>query len=160
MIRKTTAAVLGAAAGLVIAAAVALPGVERDELPVQRVVDGDTIIVGTEHGEERVRIIGIDTPELKGHECYSAEAKSFAGRMLDGKWVILKGDRAVPDRDRYGRLLRYVEVDGVDYGEQAIETGMAVEYTVSNQRYQRRIEYRTDTLDAQRAGTGRWGACR
>lgn len=135
------------------------PSATSNQVPVMRVVDGDTIVVGTKTGEEKVRVIGIDTPELRDRECYAVEAKQFAARMLGGEWVVLRSDPGVPDRDRYGRLLRYVQVGRADYGQQAIDTGMAVEMTVSGQHYQRRIAYRTSTLEAQRAGTGRWGVC-
>lgn len=75
---------------------------------VIRVVDGDTIEVSRKfRGEDNVRLIGVDTPEVYGgREPYGAAASSFTTRQLEGKRVALMFDR---DRfDRYGRPLAYV----------------------------------------------------
>lgn len=76
---------------------------------VTKVVDGDTIIL---HSGQVVRYIGIDTPETadsgKGEECYANEATEKNRELVEGKYVFLVRD--VSDRDRYGRLLRYVFV--------------------------------------------------
>lgn len=72
------------------------------------VTDGDTIAVRLENGaEEKVRFIGVDTPEsTTQQEPYGKEASAFTKNQLDGKTVYLEKD--VSDRDKYGRLLRYV----------------------------------------------------
>ncbi len=71
---------------------------------VVRVVDGDTYVL---EGGEKVRIIGVNTPEnTKKKEPYGKEATIFAKKMLLHKRVYLEKD--VSDRDRYGRLLRHV----------------------------------------------------
>lgn len=72
---------------------------------VTRVVDGDTIVVRLGTGrEERVRYIGIDTPEV-GDPCAQAATDANA-RMVEGERIRLVRD--VSERDRYGRLLAYV----------------------------------------------------
>lgn len=75
---------------------------------VVRVVDGDTAIVRLESGiEEKVRFIGVDTPEsTTKHEPFGEEASAFTKSQLDGKTVYLEKDISV--RDNYGRLLRYI----------------------------------------------------
>ena len=77
---------------------------------VERVVDGDTFIAELAGRSERIRIIGVDTPETvdpnRPVQPYGKEASSFAKRMLSGRTVRLVGD--VEPRDRYGRLLAYV----------------------------------------------------
>lgn len=75
---------------------------------VTRVVDGDTIDVKLEDGtEERIRMIGVDTPEVTSQaESFGREASNFTKSELSGKAVYLEKD--VTDRDRFGRLLRYV----------------------------------------------------
>ena len=83
------------------------PGVGR----VVRVVDGDTIVVELDGGEERVRLIGIDTPESKDPrspvECFGPEATAHLEALLpEGTAVRLVRD--VEARDRYDRLLAYV----------------------------------------------------
>jgi len=72
------------------------------------ITDGDTIRVRLESGkEERVRLIGVDTPEsTREVEPFGKEAAAFTTRRLDGKTVFLEID--VAERDRFGRLLAYV----------------------------------------------------
>ena len=90
---------------------------------VSNVVDGDTIdVVGPDGGSDTVRIIGIDTPE-RG-ECGYTEASNTLTVMAGGKTVELSPG-AVDDRDRYGRMLRYVDAGGVDAGLALIEQGLA-----------------------------------
>jgi len=78
---------------------------------VTRVIDGDTIEIRLVEGtEERVRMIGIDTPEsTTRHEPYGLEASNFTKEKLHGKVVYLETD--ITDRDRFNRLLRYVWLD-------------------------------------------------
>jgi endonuclease YncB( thermonuclease family) len=80
---------------------------------VERVVDGDTFVARVKGRRERIRIIGVDTPESvdpnRPDEPFGEEASNFAKRYLDGATVRLAGD--VEPRDRYGRLLAYVWLD-------------------------------------------------
>lgn len=87
-----------------------------------RVIDGDTIVVSVNGEEERVRLVGIDTPE-KG-ACGFEEATE-ALQLLLGSSIVDLLEAGVDDRDRYGRLLRYLEVDGVDPGLELIRAGLA-----------------------------------
>src|SRR5438128_5228314 len=95
------------------AAAIARPGEDgggasaaREPGRVTRVVDGDTIIVG----DERVRLIGVDTPETKKPgtpvQCFGKKATAFTKRLVEHRKVTLERD--AEERDRYGRLLAYV----------------------------------------------------
>lgn len=84
------------------------------------VVDGDTIDVDT---GERVRVIGVDTPE-RGR-CGAAEATAATISLVANKEVVLTPGTQ-NDRDRYGRILRYVDVDGVDLGLELLRQGLAV----------------------------------
>jgi endonuclease YncB( thermonuclease family) len=91
---------------------------------VINIVDGDTIDVRSSAGvTERVRIIGIDTPE-RG-ECGFSEAASALASMVSGKSVRLPSG-ARDDRDRYERILRYVDADGRDAGRELIIKGFAI----------------------------------
>jgi len=106
---------------------------------VTNIVDGDTIDVRAGSGvTERVRIIGIDTPE-RG-ECGFAEAASELARTIDGQRVTLPAG-ARDDRDRYDRLLRYVDVGGTDTGLELIQGGYAIA------RYDSRDGYGTHTRE-------------
>ncbi|MEY4340436.1 MAG: hypothetical protein RLZ14_2286 [Actinomycetota bacterium] len=78
---------------------------------VKRVVDGDTIVAIIDGAEERVRLIGIDTPETKKPdtpvECFGPEASEFTKSLLPkGTPVLLVRD--IEPRDKYDRLLAYV----------------------------------------------------
>src|SRR6056300_287258 len=60
---------------------------------VENVIDGDTFIGQGADVEERVRIIGVDTPETSSGDCYAQEAKSFLINQIFGRWVWLTFDR-------------------------------------------------------------------
>lgn len=96
---------------------------------VARVIDGDTIKL---INGERVRYIGIDTPELhhpkKPVEYLAKEAKDFNEKLVGGKVVRLEFD--VEKRDNYGRLLAYVYVDDTFVNAELIEEGYAQLLTI------------------------------
>lgn len=100
----------------------AQPGEPRGDgrtLVVTHVVDGDT--VDLDNGET-VRLVGIDTPE-RG-ECGYDEARSALVDLVEGKRITL--GPSDENRDRYDRLLRYVDVGEVDAGLRLIEQGLAI----------------------------------
>jgi Staphylococcal nuclease homologue len=87
------------------------PAPEAGLFKVVRVVDGDTIYVAYGGHSERIRFIGMNTPELhhpptKGEEPGGREAAEANSRLVAGKWVQLEPD--VQLRDHYGRMLAYV----------------------------------------------------
>jgi len=104
--------------------------VASETATVTRVVDGDTLVVDITGREERVRLIGVDTPETvhpkKRVEYFGKEASAFTKQMAEGETVRLEEDAETATRDRYGRLLRYVylpdgrllnaEIIAQDYG--------------------------------------------
>ncbi len=90
---------------------------------VASVIDGDTFDAERGGTRERVRIIGIDTPERE--QCGYAEASAALSDAIGGRSVTLVSG-AETDRDTYGRLLRYVELGGADVGRDLIEQGLAV----------------------------------
>jgi endonuclease YncB( thermonuclease family) len=126
-----------------------------DALPVD-VIDGDTLTIEVGGVAERVRLVGINAPE--DGECFSEEATAALAELVDGRTVRLAVDET--DRDRYGRLLRYVSVGDQLVNEALVRAGVA-----------RSAAYPPDTarqadLDAaeaaaRAAGVGLWavGAC-
>ena len=111
---------------------------------VVSVTDGDTLVVSQGGTEERVRLLGIDTPEVD--DCGYAEATAAMAALVEGAEVTLVVGNS-NDRDQYGRLLRYVEVgvpgEAVDVGLRLLESGLAAEI------YDSRIGYpRHDREDA------------
>ena len=115
------ALVLGIAVGLVIGYGVWHKSDILEQALVVRVIDGDTIELQSGH---RVRYLGIDTPEPG--EYYGSEATVKNRELVDGKVVELQsGER---DRDEYGRLLRYVYVDGIFVNAELVAQGYATSY--------------------------------
>jgi endonuclease YncB( thermonuclease family) len=98
------------------------PVPEGEAAWVVSVTDGDTVIVTVQGIEERVRLIGINTPE--SGECLADEATVALEELIAGREVTLSVD--VNDRDQYGRLLRYIWVDDLFVNEQMVETGLAL----------------------------------
>lgn len=94
---------------------------------VVRVIDGDTIEL---EAGQKVRYIGIDTPEIvdprRDPQCFSKEASLQNKKLVEGKEIYLEKD--VSETDRYGRLLRYIylEKNGISINEQLVKEGYAV----------------------------------
>ncbi len=122
---------------------------------VVRVVDGDTLDVRIDGRTERVRLIGVDTPEVYGQaEAYGAEASAFTKRRLDGREVRLELD--VEERDKYGRLLAYVWVGDELFNATLLREGYAQLMTVPpNVKYV--DQFVALQREAREAGRGLWG---
>lgn len=129
--------------------------------PVVSVADGDTLSVRTAGGRvERVRLIGIDTPEVYGGvECGGPEASAAMKRLAAGARVTVVPDPTQDRRDRYGRLLGYVERGGTDLGLEMIRRGLAGVY-VYGRPFRRHSRYRRAEREARDAGRGSWPRCR
>lgn len=134
--------------------------VQKGLVKVTKVVDGDTIHVLLNGKSTTVRIIGIDTPETvdprKPVQCLGIAASNRAKELLSGKSVVLESDPTQDDKDKYGRLLRYVFINGSDdYGLGAIEEGYAHEYTYAVP-YKYQTEYKKAEKAAKDARVGLW----
>lgn len=124
---------------------------------VVRVVDGDTILVRLGERIEKVRYIGIDTPEVDGRaggpEPGAAEAAALNRALVEGRRVRLELD--VQERDRYGRLLAYVWIGDLMVNAELVRRGYARVMTVPpNVRYQ--ALFLRLQRDARGAGRGLW----
>jgi micrococcal nuclease len=126
---------------------------------VVRVVDGDTIHVALGGRRERVRYIGVDTPEVTGRdECFGQAATAFNRRLVAGARVRLRTD--AERRDRYGRLLAYVHLaaDGRFVNAEIVRRGYARPLAIApNVRHARR--FAALAREARRAQRGLWRAC-
>jgi micrococcal nuclease len=129
---------------------------------VLRVVDGDTILVAVGGRQERVRYIGVDTPEtVKPNtpvQCFGKRASAANHRLVDGREVRLVADAEA--RDRYGRLLAYVyrASDGLFVNEALVRGGYATTLTIApNVRFSSR--FAALARQARDAGRGLWSAC-
>ena len=97
---------------------------------ITRVIDGDTIVVA---GGDRVRYIGVDAPEIGGEpELFGTEASAFNSGLVLNQEVMMEKDAS--EADRFGRLLRYVYVDGILVNAELVREG-----------YARGVSYRPDT---------------
>ncbi len=130
---------------------------------VERVVDGDTIVVRIEGSSEKIRLIGIDTPESVDPrspvECFGTEASARTAELLpEGTEVDLVRD--VEARDRYDRLLAYVyrASDGLFVNEALARDGYAVLSTYPpNVAHVEALQ--AAVADARSAGRGLWASC-
>ena len=131
------------------------------EWTVVRVVDGDTIDVSRGGNDtDTVRLLGINTPEThhptKPVECFGPEAAAFTEEHLAGRSVQLEGD--IEGRDRYGRRLAYVVVDGERFNDELLRRGYARLLVIEPNHAHARTMLREE-LDAKRAGRGLWSEC-
>jgi micrococcal nuclease len=106
---------------------------QKDLRPVSKVVDGDTLWV--ENPKEKVRLIGIDSPELRDSPrkkagAYAKESAAYLKKRLQGKKVKLEYD--VRRYDQYRRTLAYVYLeDGTFINAEMVRLGYATVLTVS-----------------------------
>lgn len=142
---------------------------------ISRVVDGDTVNVRINGGRfERVRLIGLDSPETKkpgvAVECGGLEATALMKRLAfsssgKGRSVVLKTDPTQDTRDRYKRLLAYVTTRSPVAGRprnlalELIRAGWARRY-VYRTRFQRYSTFTRAQSRARSAKRGVWGSCR
>lgn len=129
---------------------------------VERVVDGDTVVVRLDGRDERVRYIGMDTPESVKPgtpvQCFAEAAAAANRRLVAGREV-----RLVPDaeaHDRYGRLLAYVyrEPDGLFVNAELVRRGYARLLTIPP-NVAHEIQLRRLARRARAAGRGLWSRC-
>ncbi len=128
---------------------------------VIRDVDGDTVIARLGNGrEEKVRLLGADTPEVvdprKPVQCFGHAASAFTKSALVGHRVTLELD--VVPRDKYGRLLAYVIVGGRRFEDELLARGYARFLVIPPNGSHARVMLREE-LAARAARRGLWGAC-
>jgi len=130
----------------------------KDTYLVTRVIDGDTIEI---QGGEKVRYIGVDTPETKHPrkpvQCFGRQAAEKNKQLVEGKMVRLEKD--VSEADRYGRLLRYVYAGDVFVNLAMVKQGYAYAATFPPD-----VKYQELFSQAQREARegrrGLWGECK
>ena len=131
--------------------------------PVAYVSDGDTFAVTMDGREEKVRLIGVDTPETvkpnSPTECYGKAASDFTKHTLNGQTVRLEADPINQNRDRYNRLLRYAYLpDGSLFNATLISQGYAFAYL--SFPFTKSEEFRLLQVEARKNSVGLWaGQC-
>ena len=124
--------------------------------------DGDTIVVDMNGLQETVRFIGVDTPETHKPntpiQCYGPEAANYTKRLIGNQSVRLQADPLDTNRDRYGRLLRYVYLlDGTLLAQKLITEGYGFAYTYFP--FEKAAQFSAYEQQAKAAGKGLWSAC-
>jgi micrococcal nuclease len=130
--------------------------------PVARFEDGDTITVTMDGHEERVRMIGVDTPETKDPrkpvQCFGKAASAYTKQLIGAQPVRLEGDTLSDNRDRYDRLLRYVYLpDGRLVQAEIIKQGYGFAYT--SFPFTKSDEFSGYQRDARTESRGLWTDC-
>jgi micrococcal nuclease len=128
-----------------------------DDAVVERIVDGDTLRTTD---DQRIRLLNIDTPEIDGDQCWSAEATTALRELVPPGTEI----RLVYDEerlDRYDRTLAHVyrRRDGLWINLELVREGAAEAYVLApnDTHYD---EIAAAAAEAHAAGLGLWGACR
>lgn len=125
---------------------------------VTRVVDGDTMKVSVNGKEETVRLLLVDTPETvhpnKEVQPFGPEASKFAKDMLTNQQVQLELD--VSERDKYGRLLAYLHINGKMFNELLLEKGLARVAYIYAPNTKHVDEFYDIQKKAQKSGIGIW----
>jgi micrococcal nuclease len=132
------------------------PSCGTREATVERVVDGDTIVLP---GEVKIRYLLVNAPETtSGHDdCYGTNASQFNTDLVLGKTVQLDYDTAC--QDAFGRTLAYVSVDGQDVNRLLIERGYACVLHIPPGGDDRADEFKALEVAARTGKRGLWGAC-
>lgn len=130
---------------------------------VVKVIDGDTLEVSLNNKIERIRLIGIDSPEVlderKPVQCFGKEASNKAGKVVTGKTIVLESDPTQENMDEYGRLLRYVFLDDLNFNKLMVSEGYAHEYTFKGNIYKYQSEFVQAEKEARDADKGLWSQC-
>lgn len=129
---------------------------------VLNVEDGDTVTVDMNGTQERIRFIGVDTPETKDPrkpvQCYGKAASSYLKQLIGDNSVRLESDPQSNNRDRYDRLLRYVYLpDGRLAQAEIIKNGYGFAYT--SFPFSKSEEFRVLQTQARENNLGLWSQC-
>jgi micrococcal nuclease len=134
---------------------------EKQTVFVTRVIDGDTIEI---EGKIKVRYIGVNTPEIyhdttgkkTGEQCFASESYLENKKLVEGKTITIVKD--ISDKDKYGRLLRYVYVEDQFINEYLIKNGFAKIMTIKpDTKYSQ--QFKVDQAEAKLNNLGIWKAC-
>ena len=126
---------------------------------VVAVHDGDTITVKINGQSEKVRLVGIDAPEInderQDYRDAAYAARNYARSRLGGEQVTLESEPQQGDRDRYGRMLRYVILhDGTNFNEELVRKGYAHVY--DRFHFAQKPQFKAAEAEAKREKRGVW----
>ena len=137
---------------------------QSDLVKIAHVIDGDTVDIDIKGRTERVRLIGVNTPETKHPtkpiECFGPEASAYLTQLLP-KGTTVRIERDVEARDRYGRMLLYLYLGSndlfinLDLSARGYGTPMSIEPNTFH-----RNDFVRAAAQAEAANVGLWKACR
>lgn len=138
------------------------PALQAGTYNVSQFDDGDTVVVDMNGVDEKVRFIGVDTPEThdprKPVQCFGKKASEFTKNLIGDNPVRLEADPTNTNRDRYNRLLRYVYLpDGTLVNLEIIKQGYGFAYL--SFPVQKAEEFRAAQKEARANMRGLWSAC-
>lgn len=138
------------------------PPIQPGNYKVTEFYDGDTIAVNVDGRIEKVRLIGVDTPEThdprKAVQCFGQAASNFIETLIGNDRVRLEADPLNTNRDRYNRLLRYVYLpDGRLVNAEIIKQGYGFAYT--GFPFSKSDEFKDLQNQAKNQNRGLWGNC-
>ena len=131
---------------------------------IVKVVDGDTVDIDIDGHTERVRLIGVNTPETKHPtkpiECFGPEASAYLTQLLP-KGTTVRIERDVEARDRYGRMLLYLYLGSNDLfiNLDLVARGYGTPMSIEPNTFHRNDFVRA-AAQAEAANVGLWKACR
>ncbi len=140
----------GAPAPAVSMAHIVIPSATslNQQVLVTKIIDGDTLVI---EGGQHVRLIGIDADE-KGYTCYDP-ARSRLEELVLNTFVTLEADAT--DQDQYGRLLRYVLLDGTNINAQLAREGLAI-----SRFYPADVHYKQEITEAEQYAISNHVGCK
>jgi micrococcal nuclease len=133
-------------------------------ITILKVVDGDTVDIDINGHTERVRLIGVNTPETKHLtkpiECFGPEASAYMTQLLP-KGTTVRIERDVEARDRYGRMLLYLYLgsDDLFINLELVARGYGTPMSIEPNTFHRNDFVRA-AAQAEAANVGLWKACR
>ena len=133
-------------------------------ITILKVVDGDTVDIDVDGRTERVRLIGVNTPETKHPtkpiECFGPEASAYLKQLLP-MGTAVRIERDVEARDRYGRLLLYLYLGSNDLfiNLDLVSRGYGTPMSIEPNTFHRNDFVRA-AAQAEAANVGLWKACR
>lgn len=140
-------------------------GITGQQAQVTRVIDGDTVEVSIDNELQKIRLIGVDTPETVDPRrevgCFGKEASAVTKKLVDGKIVLLVRD--ISETDKFDRLLRYVYVRGESREEIFVNDYLVREGFAKAVTFPPDVKFSEQFRDAEREAReqkkGLWGKC-
>jgi micrococcal nuclease len=132
-------------------------GGERGTATVDRVLDGDTIVL---RDGRHVRLVQLDAPETDENECYARAAKGVLSRLLPpGTHVEIETDALLDEVDRFGRMLAYVWKDGTNVNLELVRAGAAAPWFFHGDQGRYASDFLAAAREARQRHRGLWSAC-